>query len=82
MGIQKQECHRPHKHFWLTPRGARLLDFERAYLKDRPSNVTQFLNYLEHFVPGARKLGQAYKQTYDLKPILTLVEAAKERQSN
>lgn len=74
MGIQKQECHRPHKHFWLTPGGIKLLDFERAYFKDRPSNVTQFLNYLEHFMPGIRELGRAYKSNYDLEPVLAFVE--------
>ena len=30
LGIQKEECHRPNKHFILTESGVRLIDFERS----------------------------------------------------
>ena len=73
--IQKEECHRPNRHFILTPRGVRLIDFERAREKERPSNVTQFLQALDRVFPNIRKLGKTYKSTHDLAPILKFIKA-------
>ncbi|HDR53712.1 MAG TPA: hypothetical protein ENN60_03545 [archaeon] len=77
LGIQKEEAHRPDKHFIHTPQGVRLLDFERARKNERPSNVTQFVNFLDRYFPGIRKLGHAYKSSYDLKPLLEFIRAKK-----
>ena len=71
LDIMKEENHRPHKHFFITKDGVRLIDFERA--KKGHGNVTQFLSYLKHFYPDITKLGKKYKKTLDLKPILKFI---------
>ncbi len=45
MGIQKEEMRNPYKHIIKADRVV-FIDFERSVIKDRPSNLTQFLNYL------------------------------------
>lgn len=72
LGIKKEECHRPDKHFWMTPGGrVKLIDFERAHPGD--GNVTQFMHFLRRFYPGITDLGPAYKRTKDLKPVLDFI---------
>ncbi len=75
LSIQKEECHRPDKHFIKTAGGVRLIDFERAREKARPSNVTQFLQALDSAFPGIAGFGRQYKSDYDLAPILGFVRA-------
>ena len=70
LGIQKEECHRPDKHFIKTLFGPRLIDFERARESKKPSNVTQFLQFLDRYFPGIKKLGRNYKKSYQIQPIL------------
>ncbi|MBR9681284.1 MAG: hypothetical protein GOV00_00610 [Candidatus Altiarchaeota archaeon] len=76
MGVQKEECHRPNRHFILTQKGIRLIDFERSKLRKAPSNVTQFLQFLNLHFPGIRKLGKPYKKTYQLAPIVSFIRKA------
>lgn len=45
LGIQKEEMTNPYKHIIKADRVV-FVDFERSVFKDRPSNVTQFLSYL------------------------------------
>uniref|UniRef100_A0A7C3YFX3 Serine/threonine protein kinase n=1 Tax=Geoglobus ahangari TaxID=113653 RepID=A0A7C3YFX3_9EURY len=45
LGIQKEEMVYPYKHIIKADRVV-FIDFERSVFKDRPSNVTQFLNYI------------------------------------
>ncbi|MBR9680227.1 MAG: hypothetical protein GOU98_00185 [Candidatus Altiarchaeota archaeon] len=71
LDLMKEESHRPHKHFFLTKDGVRLIDFERT--KKGHGNVTQFLSYLKHVYPNITKLGKKYKETLDLKPILKFI---------
>jgi predicted Ser/Thr protein kinase len=75
LGIQKEECHRPNRHFIMTSRGVRLIDFERARERAKPSNVTQFLQALGPIFPKIRKRGKKYKKDYDLAPILKFIQA-------
>ena len=46
LGVEKRECHRPGKHFLLTGEGVKLLDFERARIREGQikKNVLQFLS--------------------------------------
>ena len=45
MKIQKEEMNHPDKHILIANR-VYFIDFERGRFKDRPSNLTQFCNYL------------------------------------
>ncbi len=45
LSIQKEEMNRPDRHIIIGERIA-FVDFERSVIKDRPSNLTQFLVYL------------------------------------
>ncbi|MBR9689740.1 MAG: hypothetical protein GOV01_02515 [Candidatus Altiarchaeota archaeon] len=71
--IMKEESHRPHKHFILTKKGVKLIDFERA--KKGKGNVTQFLMFLNRFYPGIIRLGKAYKTTLKLAPIIDFIDS-------
>ncbi len=62
LGIQKEECHRPDKHFIVSSRGLRLIDFERAHFSKKPSNVTQFLAYLSRFYTNAIDVAKRYRK--------------------
>ena len=45
--LQKEEMHHPYKHIIVTPKNQPvLLDFERLHFSNRPSNVTQFVEYI------------------------------------
>ena len=47
LGINKEEMHHPYKHIVITKRKKPvLLDFERANNTEKPSNVTQFCQYI------------------------------------
>ncbi len=48
LGIEKQEMNHPGKHI-IVDGGVYFIDFERARLKKRPSNLTQFTVYLKKF---------------------------------
>jgi len=74
MKIQKEEMHRPYKHVILSGRRVVLLDWERAKETKKPSNLTQFAQFLlrdkavskllsldrEHLT----KLMKEYKETF------------------
>jgi len=45
LGIQKEEMNHPDRHIIIGNRVV-FVDFERGVLKDRPSNLTQFVVYL------------------------------------
>ena len=69
--VDKKEMHKPYKHIIVRRNKPIMIDFERCKQTVKPSNVTQFCQYL-------RKLGFAvkkdnlkvalrkYKKTYDL----------------
>ncbi len=44
--IQKEEMNNPEKHIIISDDRIVFIDFERAVEKNRPSNVTQFVEYL------------------------------------
>ncbi len=44
--ITKEEMHHPHKHVIVSKGKPWLIDFERAHYDERPSNVTQFCQFL------------------------------------
>jgi release factor glutamine methyltransferase len=47
LNITKEEMHHPHKHVLVTAqKKPMLIDFERAHYDERPSNVTQFCQFL------------------------------------
>ncbi len=46
LGIQKEEMNFPEKHIIISNDKIYFIDFERAIEKKRPSNVTQFVEYL------------------------------------
>jgi putative serine/threonine protein kinase len=48
LGYQKEEMIRPQKHILVRDKGKSItmLDFERCHKVDKPSNVTQFIQYL------------------------------------
>ncbi len=57
--MQKEEMHHPYKHVLITSRNnPMLLDFERLHFSQRPSNVTQFIEYIcrMHNVLAERKV--------------------------
>ena len=64
LGIKKEECHRPDRHFLLTERGVRLIDFERAHFSKRPGNTTQFLAYLEKRLGLKDRIGKEYLRKF------------------
>jgi len=70
LGIQKEECHRPNKHFIMTSKGVKLIDFERAHFKKNPSNVTQFLSFLSNFYENALELAKKYKKERDIEKVI------------
>ncbi len=45
LGIEKQEMNHPDRHIIIGKRIV-FVDFERSVLKDKPSNLTQFIVYL------------------------------------
>ena len=44
--IEKEEMKRPYQHIIITDNKIYLIDWERARLKNNPSNLTQFIQYL------------------------------------
>ena len=47
LGINKEEMHHPYKHIIITKKNKPvLLDFERANNTEKPSNVTQFCQFI------------------------------------
>jgi O-6-methylguanine DNA methyltransferase len=70
LGYSKQELTNPYKHIIITEHGPRLLDFERARFTQRPSNVTQFLAYLQRKdVSMALAAKAIFIVPYKLKPL-------------
>jgi HemK-related putative methylase len=80
-GIEKAEMTRPVKHIIIGKRPV-LIDFERARMKERPHNVTQFCQFLIRLMPILKEKGisldkdkiimaaKDYDQTRDLKKVL------------
>ncbi len=66
LGIKKEECHRPGKHFIITGKGPKLIDFERAHLSKKPGNVTQFLSFLSRYNENFREVAKKYKRSGEL----------------
>jgi len=71
LGIQKEECHRPDKHFFITPEGVRLIDFERAHFTENPHNVTQFLAYLSRYFRNVRELAEMYRRERNIEKVIS-----------
>jgi len=71
IGVQKEECHRPHKHFLLSEGGVKLIDFERAHFKKKPSNITQFLSFLSKFFDNAIALAKRYEKERDIEKVIS-----------
>jgi len=73
--IMKEENHRPLKHFIITRKGPKLIDFERSH--KGTGNVTQFMSYLNRFFPGIIEFGPIYKREMKLKPIIDFISSKK-----
>ncbi|MBI4145933.1 methyltransferase [Candidatus Woesearchaeota archaeon] len=62
MRINKQEMTRPYKHAIMKGNKVTLIDFERARKIPEPHNVTQFIQYINHYVkPDKRWINIARK---------------------
>ena len=88
-GFEKKEMQRPNKNLLITKnKKPILIDFERGILTDKPSNVTQFLQYLtnskfslyikEKGIKFERnkiiKLGLEYKNNFNIANVKEYVE--------
>ncbi|BBL45604.1 putative serine/threonine protein kinase [Nanobdella aerobiophila] len=70
LGIEKREFTRPYYHIILKDDNIYLIDWERATIKERPSNLTQFLQYIiKYYNIGNNKifdLLKLYKRNYTI----------------
>ena len=69
LGIQKEEMNHPDRHIIIGKRIV-FIDFERSVLKDRPSNLTQFVTYLNFkrkiiCMDELIKMMKPYKMNFD-----------------
>ncbi len=62
LGIQKEECHRPNKHFLFGKGKVKLIDFERSHFSKKTHNVTQFLAFLAKFDSRFREIARNYSR--------------------
>ncbi|MGB9674783.1 MAG: hypothetical protein ACPLX8_01475 [Nanopusillaceae archaeon] len=67
--IEKEEMQRPYEHIIIKENKIYLIDWERARIKDKPSNLTQFIQYLIkerilEFKTDLIDLLKKYKNTY------------------
>jgi len=69
LGIQKEEMVNPYKHIIKSDRVV-FIDFERSVFRDRPSNLTQFLNYLNSSlgifsINELKEISKRYKKLFN-----------------
>ncbi|BFI73026.1 hypothetical protein YN1_0130 [Nanoarchaeota archaeon] len=67
--IQKEEMQRPYKHIIIKDDKIYLIDWERSKIKNNPSNLTQFIQYLikDKIIPFNKEiieLLKEYKRNY------------------
>ena len=73
MRIQKEEMNHPNKHIIIRNGEVIFIDFERSFDSPNPSNVTQFVTYLNKIRDKAKlskppiELLKQYKKFYDFK---------------
>ncbi|HIP62888.1 MAG TPA: hypothetical protein EYH04_02035 [Archaeoglobus profundus] len=81
MRIQKEEMNHPNKHIIIRDGEVVFIDFERSFDSPNPSNVTQFVTYLNKIREKANiskppvELLKRYKKFYDFKSYKMLKEA-------
>ncbi|MBT4539403.1 methyltransferase [Candidatus Woesearchaeota archaeon] len=86
LNVNKEELHRPHKHILVNEnQHPVMIDFERCYSTDKPSNVTQFTEFLARIqaelvqkgfsftADKLRSSAKQYKQHYQLEAFEELV---------
>ena len=73
--VNKEEMHHPHKHIIIDKnQHATMLDFERCSKTEKPSNITQFVEYIcrikgdlkgfSYSIDKLRELAKIYKKSY------------------
>lgn len=84
-GINHSELTRPGDHVYICRDGVRIIDWESATVKSKPSNVSSFISYLINRPlfrnrlsrTGGEELLQAlrmYKETYSIKKLRNVVK--------
>jgi len=66
--INKEEMHRPIKHFFVNKNKVTIIDFERCHHTEKPQNVTQFLQFVQRkYSLNLKKESQEYKLNINKK---------------
>ncbi len=83
LGIQKEEMRNPQKHIIKSNRIV-FVDFERSVFKEKPSNLTQFLNYLNSnlkifSIEELKTLSKIYKREFNEKIFNVILRRISER---
>lgn len=79
LGIEKKEMHRPVKHLIIRNSKPVMIDFERCRRTLKPSNVTQFCQYLRKLdlIEFDQELLQAYQNNKNKKQFNHILSSLK-----
>lgn len=74
--VNKLEMHNPYKHIIIKNKKPVMIDFERAYITEKPKNVTQFCQFIM-----SRRVYDIIKYKINKKELIKLLKIYKKNQT-